>query len=289
MTSATILPSIGPPPPEFRRPIVPEELRPKLVSERDVAPAPESAPPQPKQIVDPNSAGDALLATAVGQNTDNEASPSAQSNSAKSAAASNNLGGASAVALQVQEASKSETTKKVSEQKLQGELSDEEKATVKRLTERDREVRAHENAHATVGGGYTGSPSFEFSRGPDGVQYAVGGHVEIDVSPIPNDPEATIAKMEVVRSAALAPARPSGQDRAVAASAEAAMREAQAELRAQKQEEFEEARGASDETSTRGLSAALAQQAEQNTADNGSGLVGQASITSPFAGINLLV
>jgi len=124
--------------------------------------------------------------------------------------------------------------------KLSGELSDEDKAYVQQLKARDREVRAHEAAHATAGSGYTSSPNFEYARGPDGVQYAVGGHVSIDTSAVPDEPEATIAKMEVVRRAALAPARPSGQDRSVAAAAEQSLRAAQAELQEQRAAEQQE-------------------------------------------------
>lgn len=123
---------------------------------------------------------------------------------------------------------------------LAGELTPEEESHVRELKARDREVRAHEAAHATAGSGYTGAPAFEYVTGPDGTQYAVGGHVEIDTSKVPDNPEATIAKMEVVRRAALAPARPSGQDRAVAAAAEQALREAQSELREKRTEEAAE-------------------------------------------------
>lgn len=60
--------------------------------------------------------------------------------------------------------------------------------------------------------------------------------MDIDVSAVPDDPRATISKMEVIQAAALAPARPSGQDRAVAAAAAAKAREAQAELSKQEKE-----------------------------------------------------
>ncbi|NWO08320.1 MAG: hypothetical protein HLX50_22200 [Alteromonadaceae bacterium] len=106
---------------------------------------------------------------------------------------------------------------------------------LKELTElkaRDREVRAHEQAHQSVGGQYAGSMSFSYERGPDGAQYAVGGEVSIDVSPVQGDPQATIEKMRVVRAAAMAPAQPSGQDRAVAAQAMQTMLQAQAEMAA---------------------------------------------------------
>ncbi|KPQ28188.1 MAG: SprA-related family [Marinobacter excellens HL-55] len=98
------------------------------------------------------------------------------------------------------------------------------------LKARDREVRAHEAAHQAVGGQYAGAMSFTYQRGPDGAQYAVGGEVPIDVSPVAGDPQATIEKMRVVRAAAMAPAQPSAQDRAVAAQAMQTMLQAQSEL-----------------------------------------------------------
>jgi len=249
MTSGSILPSIGPPPPEFRRPIVPENLRPKLASEiaeqssREKAPA-QSAPQNNQRR--PKIAPDAQAADTLVQFTGRFDKAASQSPGGQTVQAdpplsqqlpSANLGGASAVAIQVQEGQGAAVD--VKEQKLQGELTEEEKAIVTRLRDRDREVRAHENAHASVGRGYTGTPSFEYARGPDGAQYAVGGSVDIDVSEVPNDPRATIIKMDVVRNAALAPARPSGQDRSVAAAASGKAQAAQAALAKQEKEEFE--------------------------------------------------
>ncbi|WP_304439581.1 putative metalloprotease CJM1_0395 family protein, partial [Oleiphilus sp. HI0123] len=77
------------------------------------------------------------------------------------------------------------------------------------LRARDQEVRAHEQAHKAVGGQYAGAASFTYQSGPDGNRYAVGGEVSIDISPIPNDPQATISKMNTVKAAANAPAEPS--------------------------------------------------------------------------------
>lgn len=102
------------------------------------------------------------------------------------------------------------------------ELSDQEKAELARLKERDREVRQHEQAHLAAAGQYArSSASFEYERGPDGKNYAVGGEVSIDTSEVPGDPEATLQKAEQIRRAANAPASPSSQDRAVAAEAAA--------------------------------------------------------------------
>ncbi len=91
-------------------------------------------------------------------------------------------------------------------------------------------MRAHEQAHARVGGQHAGSPEYQFERGPDGKSYAVGGSVSISTAPVPGDPQATVQKMEQVKRAALAPAEPSGQDRRVAADAEAKRTNARAEI-----------------------------------------------------------
>lgn len=115
-------------------------------------------------------------------------------------------------------------------------LTEEEKAQVRELKERDAEVRRHEQAHARAGGQHAGAPSYEYETGPDGKQYAIGGSTPIDISPVAGDPAATIEKMRAVKSAASAPAEPSGQDRAIAAAADAELRRAQAELRKEKAE-----------------------------------------------------
>ena len=113
----------------------------------------------------------------------------------------------------------------------------QEQLEIAELASRDREVRAHEQAHAAVGGAYAGAPTYTYSRGPDGKRYAIGGEVSIDSSPIPNDPEATLRKMELVQRAALAPAEPSAQDRRVAAQAAAQATQARGELAQLRREE----------------------------------------------------
>ncbi|MBV1870664.1 MAG: catalase [Gammaproteobacteria bacterium] len=111
-----------------------------------------------------------------------------------------------------------------------------EKQQIDQLKQRDREVRAHELAHAVTGGAFAGSPQFEYTQGPDGVQYATGGEVSVDTSPVAGNPQATIDKARIVRAAALAPADPSGQDRAVAARASQIGANASAELLRQRNE-----------------------------------------------------
>jgi len=101
---------------------------------------------------------------------------------------------------------------------------------VSKLASRDRDVRAHEAAHASIGGQYAGGASFTMEKGPNGINYAIGGEVPIDISAVPDDPEATIRKMQMVQRAALAPADPSSADRAVAAQATQIAQQARAQL-----------------------------------------------------------
>ena len=119
-------------------------------------------------------------------------------------------------------------------------LTDEQVREVQTLEARDREVRAHEQAHKVAAGGYAGAIHYDYQTGPDKKRYAVGGHVPIDMSEIPGDPNATAQKMRTIRRAALAPAEPSSQDRRVAA--EASRKETEA-LREARVEQSESLRG----------------------------------------------
>ena len=109
-------------------------------------------------------------------------------------------------------------------------LSFDEQQDVTELKRRDLEVRTHEQAHASAGGATTGAPSFSYQVGPDGKRYAVEGEVSVDLSTVKGNPQATIAKMQKVYSAALAPATPSTQDTRVANSAAQLIAQAQSEL-----------------------------------------------------------
>ena len=110
------------------------------------------------------------------------------------------------------------------------QLTPEQLAQIEKLKQRDTEVRQHELAHLSAAGGLaTSGPSYTYQRGPNGVNYAVGGEVSIDTSPGAT-PEETIARARTIQAAALAPAEPSGQDRAVAARAQQLEQQARAEL-----------------------------------------------------------
>ncbi|HIC8842193.1 putative metalloprotease CJM1_0395 family protein [Aeromonas sp. 602200] len=115
----------------------------------------------------------------------------------------------------------------------QQEQQQRQEQQVQDLAERDKEVRTHEQAHQSAGGEYASSPTYQFTQGPDGKRYATGGEVQIDTSVVPGDPAATIAKMQQIRAAALAPAEPSAQDLAVARSAAASEAKARKELMAE--------------------------------------------------------
>jgi hypothetical protein len=107
-------------------------------------------------------------------------------------------------------------------------LSADDQAVIVKLKQRDTEVRQHEQAHLAAAGGLALSgATYTYQRGPDGINYAVGGEVQIDTS-AGNTPEETIARARQVVAAALAPADPSGADRAAAAQALQQLQQAQA-------------------------------------------------------------
>ncbi|MEL0656019.1 putative metalloprotease CJM1_0395 family protein [Pseudoalteromonas issachenkonii] len=174
----------------------------------------------------PGSNSDVSIYDASGKLADDKAIEQREGNSENSESADQEA---------EQEASQQETEQE--EQQLE-----QEQQQIKELKTRDTEVRVHEQAHAAVGGRHAGSPSYGYERGPDGTNYAVSGEVQIDVSEVPNDPQATIDKMQTVRAAALAPAEPSGADRSIAADATQKLAAAQAELAQPEKEDDEDAK-----------------------------------------------
>lgn len=145
-----------------------------------------------------------------------------------------------------------------------------DQVVIDQLKVRDREVRVHEAAHAAAGGQYAGSPSIEYTRGPDGKNYATSGEVSISTSAVSGDPQATIEKARVIRNAALAPAEPSSQDRRVAAAAGQMEAQAMADLQTMKAEEqamAEQARAEKQKESAGEEVVAEEQVAEEVTED----------------------
>jgi hypothetical protein len=113
------------------------------------------------------------------------------------------------------------------------ELSDSQERAVKELATRDREVRAHEQAHKAAAGNLaTSGASYSYQTGPDGKRYAIGGEVQIRLQ-TGSTPEETIRQMERVTQAANAPESPSGPDRAVAGQAARILANARKQLASQ--------------------------------------------------------
>jgi hypothetical protein len=124
----------------------------------------------------------------------------------------------------------------------QGALTPEEQAVVRELKARDAQVRAHEQAHVNAAAGLSVSgPTYSFQRGPDGRNYAVGGEVRIDTSE-EDTPRETADKAQRIQAAALAPADPSPQDRAVAAAAAQMEQRALQQISAERQAQAASAR-----------------------------------------------
>jgi len=128
-------------------------------------------------------------------------------------------------------------------------LTPEQQRQVQQLKETDRKVRAHEQAHVSVGADLVrGGATFSYQTGPDDQRYAVSGEVSIDASPGRTAAE-TIPKAQHIRAAALAPVDPSAQDQNVAAKASVMETNARIELAAQQEEDSSNTSSASEKGS----------------------------------------
>lgn len=133
-----------------------------------------------------------------------------------------------------------ETSKSKNASDPASKISPEDEQSIEKLQQNDITVKNHERQHVASAGGYVKSgPVYEYTTGPDNKRYAVSGHVSLDMSQVPNDPEATIRKAQVIKKAALAPADPSGADRAVASAAVKMELKASEQLRSEKIEQKE--------------------------------------------------
>lgn len=145
-----------------------------------------------------------------------------------------------------QDTANDESAGKENAQSHQEQQNSEDKK-VEELKERDREVRLHEQAHATTGGQYAGAPTYEYETGPDGKRYAVAGEVSIDIAN-EKTPSETIRKMQQVKAAALAPAEPSSQDYKVASEATQKEQAARSALAQEQSEELSAGKEVSAQT-----------------------------------------
>jgi|GEM_PF-2454031 len=119
-------------------------------------------------------------------------------------------------------------------------LDSTEQALIRDLELRDQEVRAHELAHKAAGAGLTSAATFTYQQGPDGRQYAIGGEVQIQVSP-GSTPEDTLRRANQIRAAATAPTDPSPADLRAAGMANRLEQEARAEIAVDDMENAEQA------------------------------------------------
>lgn len=93
------------------------------------------------------------------------------------------------------------------------DLSASDQELIQRLRSRDLKVRAHEAAHVMAGGSQIQGPvNYVYQTGPDGQRYAVGGSVNIAVSSVPGDPEATARNAKQAQQAAMAAGEMSARD-----------------------------------------------------------------------------
>lgn len=102
-------------------------------------------------------------------------------------------------------------------QRLQGNQNDLDPAQftrLRRLQARDQRVRAHEQAHNLAGGGQVApAVRYHYQTGPDGRRYAVGGQAHTPAGGGGSTAEQALDQSASLRRAAVAPTRPSYQDR----------------------------------------------------------------------------
>lgn len=91
------------------------------------------------------------------------------------------------------------------------DLDPAEEAVVNQLRARDSAVRQEEQAHAAAAGPYGSAPQYTYQIGPDGNAYAIGGHVDVNVSVSGSAADRDRA-LATLQNAALAPNAPSGAD-----------------------------------------------------------------------------
>ena len=98
-------------------------------------------------------------------------------------------------------------------------LSEDEKAMVKELSKRDRDVKMHEQVHAAMLGRYAGSIRYDYQIGPDGHAYAIGGSIEVKTAYGGSDEE-NLQEARTIQRAAMGVENPSSADMSVAIKAE---------------------------------------------------------------------
>jgi hypothetical protein len=141
-----------------------------------------------------------------------------------------------------------------------------EEAELKKI---DRETRRHEQAHkAALGSHAAGGIQYQFTTGPRGGQFAVGGSVPVDLSE-EDEGTATVQKAQTIKRAALAPAEPSSADRSVAA--QASQLEAQGRGRVEEEKQAKESGEAGDKAPPPDIFSQIAAFQNGESDDSGGG------------------
>ncbi len=218
--------------PLAQQPATEAARRDNALRERIPQPAASSSGNTDNQLNNSSDTSQRYINVNSNANSDTYSLSSIKNNSVKNSSADTTLPSSETVTAASDQSRRNGQASSEGDNASSGSEDDKKKAqqkeqAIKDLKSRDAEVRTHEQAHQAAGGQYASAPSFDMTKGPDGKDYATGGHVNIDVSPVSNDPQATINKMRQIKSAALAPAEPSAQDRKVAAQADATSAAAQ--------------------------------------------------------------
>lgn len=98
--------------------------------------------------------------------------------------------------------------------KTLSEMSDGERAEVARLQARDSAVKQEEKGHAAAAGQYASAPQYQYTIGPDGKAYAIGGHVDVSINSQGGSAGNNRSALAALQNAALSPNAPSGADMA---------------------------------------------------------------------------
>lgn len=99
------------------------------------------------------------------------------------------------------------------------QLQVQQERALKQLTSLDKKVREHEQLHKNLLGEHAaGDIQYRLTVGPDGLDYATGGSVPVNLAPA-ETPEETVKKAQIIQRAALAPDEPSDADFEVATKA----------------------------------------------------------------------
>ncbi len=94
------------------------------------------------------------------------------------------------------------------------EMNDAERAEVARLQARDSAVKQEEKGHAAAAGQYASAPQYQYTIGPDGKAYAIGGHVDVSIRSGSGGADGNRSALAALQNAALSPNAPSGADMA---------------------------------------------------------------------------